>query len=307
MRIIFFNQYHNGDCFVGKGWVRNIINQIPNVDFFYAHGKHPDLLKDLGCTYMPIHQLKEVGIKDNIRIAQSTVGDIYINTWCGAFQGELFGHDEHSNYIIQHIMYSMYCRVLKQEFNLEVHQSSNPHDYLPFIDFSYYNTKPADDFVASLNGKDLTVFCNGPSLSGQSTMGDMKNIIDALSDKFPDKIFVTTQDIGIKKNNIRTTNEIFNQECDINEIAYLTKFAKVIVGKNSGPSTFSLYDENLRDKNKTIFCFGTKLTDWPPAGLEFPTKFKFSNQQDDRLVTEIISRTLSEVNCEMSGVQHITI
>lgn len=308
MKLIFFNQYHNGDCYVGKGWVRNIINQMPkDVDFIYSHGNHPDIVKDLGCIHLPIDRINSMGISNKSQLVTDQYGNIYINTWCGAFQGELFGWDEHSNFIVQHVMYSAYCNLINQATGLEIHQSNNPYDYLPFIDFSYYNTKPADEFVNNLNGRDLVVFCNGRVMSGQCGLGNMKNIVDEISDRFPDTVFVVTEDVDIKKSNVYNTNDIFKQKCDLNEIAYLTKFAKLIVGKNSGPATYSLYQDNLKDANKTFFWFGTKLTDCPPAGLEFPAKFKFSSQIDNAAITNMLSRTLMNLESGLTGMQHIII
>jgi hypothetical protein len=304
MKITFFNQYHNGDCFVGKGWVRNIMNQLPDVDFYYAHANNPDIIKDLDCEYLPIEAIGPV--PNMTRLAKDEHGNLYINTWCGAFQGELFGYDEHSNYIRQHIMYGMYCNMIEQASGLKVQQSNNPHDYLPFIDFSYYNTAPADQFVASLGGKDLIVVCNGGAMSGQSNMGNMKNIIDVLTQRFPEKMFVVTEAIDIRRNNLYTTGEIFNQASDLNEIAYLTKFAKMVIGKNSGPYSFSLFDDNMNDANKTFFCFGKKLTDCMNAGLEFPARFKFSDQHQDDFVINMLSRTLANPDSEKTGMQHIT-
>jgi len=305
MKITFFNRYHNGDCFVGKGWVRNIMNQLPDAEFFYAHNRHPDIIKDLGCTYIPIDTINSLGIPDTVRLVVGFTGDIYINTWCGAFQGELFGPEDHSNFIIQHIMYNVYCDALRQVTGLPIYQSENPYDYLPFIDFSFYNTQPADQFVSKLDGRDLIVICNGTSLSGQSNLGNMKNVIDNLSDRFTDKVFVITEDVDIRKNNVFTTDKVFNQTCDLNEIAYLTKFAKLIIGKNSGPSTYSLFHDNLMDSDKTFFCFGTKLTDCPTAGLEFPAKFRFSDRFDDKFVTSMISRVLINTGSVLTGMQHI--
>jgi hypothetical protein len=79
MKIVFFNQYHNGDCFVGKGWVRNIIQQLPEAEFYYAHNNHADIIKDLPAKYMSIQDMPE--IDRMVRIAQGDDGTIYIITW----------------------------------------------------------------------------------------------------------------------------------------------------------------------------------------------------------------------------------
>lgn len=299
--IVFFNQYHNGDCFVGKGWVRNIMQQLPSIKFSYAHKNHADIIKDLGCEYMPLKNIPE--IDRMVRIAQDE-DTLYINTWCGAFQGELFGYHQHSNYIIQHRMYEMYCEQLTQILGQPVTQSTNPHDHLPFIDFSHYDTNLADAFVS--HHRNLVLFCNGPANSGQSSVGDFKYSLEYLAREFADHVFVATHDVGIKLPNVHYTSNIFNKASDLNEIAYLSKHAKLIVGKNSGPFSYCCFDENMQ-LDHTFFCFGKLLTDCLNAGLEFPAEFKFCDQTNDRLITNILVRELSAKKTRRTGMQHIMV
>ena len=55
--LIFFNQFHNGDCFVGKEYVREIMRQLPGVEFSYAHNNHADIVKDLGCKHLGLNNI----------------------------------------------------------------------------------------------------------------------------------------------------------------------------------------------------------------------------------------------------------
>lgn len=303
-KIVFFNQYHNGDCFVGKGWVRNIMQQLPDIEFGYAHKNHPDIIKDLGCQHIPLHNIPE--IDRMVRIAQAD-DTLYINTWCGAFQGELFGYHQHSNYIIQHRMYEMYCEQLTSILGRPVTQSNNPHDYLPLIDFSYYDTELVDAFVQDKVGAaPLVLFCNGTANSGQSAVGDFKESITYLAQQFPDHVFVATHNVDVKLPNVFYTSQIFNKESDLNEIAYLSQRAKLIVGKNSGPFSYCCFDDNMNIEH-TFFCFGKLLTDCLNAGLEFPAEFKFCDQTNDRLITNILVRELSEKTARRTGMQHIMV
>jgi len=303
--IVFFNQYHNGDCFVGKGWIRNIMRQLPDLNFSYAHANHADIIKDLGCRHIPLSELPQ--IDRMVRIAQDDDGTLFINTWCGAFQGELFGYHQHSNYIIQHRMYEMYCEQLSSILGRPVTQSNNPHDYLPFIDFSYYDTKMVDDVVVGkFQSAPLVLFCNGPANSGQSAVGDFKYSIDYLAREFKDHVFVATHDVGIKLPNVFYTTHEFYKKSDLNEIAYLSKRAKLIVGKNSGPFSYCCFDENMQIDH-TFFCFGKLLTDCLNAGLEFPAQFKFCDQTNDRLITNILVRELNGQSVGRTGMQHIMV
>lgn len=300
--IVFFNQYHNGDCFVGKGWVRNIMQQLPDINFKYAHKNHADIIKDLGCEHVALKDIPE--IDRMVRIAQSD-DTLYINTWCGAFQGELFGYHQHSNYIIQHRMYEMYCEQLTTILGRRVTQSTNPHDYLPEIDFNQYNVDGTLDFL-SRHGR-INLFCNGPANSGQSSVGDLSFTIDYLCREFPQEIFVATHDVGLKHDNLYYTADIFKLDSDLNQIAFLSQRASLIVGKNSGPYSYCQFKRNMERDDVTFFCFGKLLTDCLNAGLQFPAEFKFCDQTNDRLITNILMRELIPQTQRRTGMQHIMV
>ena len=50
-KVIFFNQWRNGDCFLGKEYVREIVNMFPDIEFAYAHNNYPDIVGDLGIKH----------------------------------------------------------------------------------------------------------------------------------------------------------------------------------------------------------------------------------------------------------------
>jgi hypothetical protein len=306
MKITFFNQFHNGDCFVGKGWIRNIMNQLPDVEFFYAHNNHPDIIKDLGCQPLTMADLPD--IDRMTRLANDADGNLYINTWCGAFQGELFGHHQHSNYIIQHRIYQIYCENLSKLLKREITQSTNPHDYLPFIDFGYYpDTIRADEFVREKVGdKKLVLVCNGSAMSGQSEVGDLGDVITLLCQSNPEVVFVASTMLDIRHENLYYTQDIFDKASDLNEIAYLSKRANIVVGKNSGPYSYCQFKDNMETPGKTFFSFNKLLTDCLNAGLEFQSQFKFSDQKHSQLLFGMINREINNAAPgTRTGMQHL--
>ena len=304
-KITFFNQFHNGDCFVGKGFVTDIIRQLPDIEFSYAHKNHPDIIKDVPAKYIPITEIPD--INPQVRLA-SEDDTIYVNTWCGAFQGDLFGYHQHSNYIIQHRIYQIYVERLSKILGREIEQTTNPHDYLPFIDFSFWpDTALADRFIETeIKDSKMMLICNGNALSGQSEVDNMKNLVKRLATENPDVKFVVTLRLPLAGPNIYYTEDIFNKACDLNEIAYLSKRANVIVGKNSGPYTFCQFKENLETPGKTFFSFNKLLTDCLTAGLEFPAQIKFSDQQHPDLLYGMLQRELTGPRPGYrTGIQHL--
>ena len=50
--LIFFNQFHNGDCFVGREYVAKMAQLLPDgVKVSYAHNNNPAILEDIYQKY----------------------------------------------------------------------------------------------------------------------------------------------------------------------------------------------------------------------------------------------------------------
>jgi hypothetical protein len=123
---------------------------------------------------------------------------------------------------------------------------------------NYYKTinKGVDDFVSKNQNKKI-LFCNGPCLSGQCEyIGDMKSIIVDLSQEYPNKIFIATHKFECSIDNIKFTDDIIQSNTtDLNEIAYLSSFCDIIIGRSSGPLCFCCNKENINDPSKTFYVF----------------------------------------------------
>jgi hypothetical protein len=106
-KIVFFNQFHNGDCFVGKNYVREIMRQLPDIEFSYAHNNHSDIVKDLNCIHL---QLGNIPPMDRMtRVAESPDKEtVYVNTWVGCWQGVMFPFGEHINFTRLHNIWREY-------------------------------------------------------------------------------------------------------------------------------------------------------------------------------------------------------
>ena len=286
-KIVFFNQFHNGDCFVGKAYVRAIVNALPDVEFEYYHMNHPDIIKDLPVTYRPLDQLP--AISQTTRVAESTDKEtVYINTWVGCWQGALFPYGEHINNQRLHAIWSKYFEYL----NLPL---GKQEDYLPTIDFTQYDIRAAYDFVdQALNSNEkIVLFCNGTANSGQSRVGDFGSVIAKLAKDFPNKRFLLTAAIdGLSAPNIYLANDVLPTQSNLNQIAYISQFSELIVGKNSGPFTWCQFRNNLLDGLKTFFNFSILPTDCPSGGSRYLARCLFSPVSDEARIYELIKDVL---------------
>ena len=284
MSIVFVNEYHNGDLFHCKSFIHDIMNQLPNEDFMFAHNLSPKVLSDL-----PIKQGRPSNSIGRETILKSG-NDTIINTWIGAWFDRGL---EHTNECTLRFNYSLYKEVYKAlGLNLGPIEK-----YYPTIDFSKFDVSSADEFISNNKSKLRVLVSNGNCHSGQCDYnGDMKLFIVNLAVMFPDVTFIATQRFH-KHNleNIKFTPDITRvEDNDLNEIAYLSKFCDVIVGRNSGPYCFATHAENIDDPSKTFFAFGERETDCFYHGLPVKSDYRFYKYMDNNTLQEHLVSLIKE-------------
>jgi len=288
-RIVFFNQFHNGDCFLGKNYVREIQRLLPQVEFAYAHNNHPDILKDL-----ELEQLNLVNIPaiDRLtRVAESADKQtVFINTWVGCWQGAKFPHGQHINYVRLHDVWREYFNYLK----LDLHFVEDPNYYLPVIDATKFDVAAADNWISEHSDKPAMLFCNGSANSGQSRATELHDCIDAVSTAHPEYNILVTHKLPLNKPNIYYTDDIFSHlDSDINQIAYLARACDLIVGKNSGPFSYCQNATNLMDASLAFLNLSILATDCPSGGGIYKARCIHSADTNDFRIANIIKFILS--------------
>lgn len=245
-KLIFFNHFGAGDIFESREFVKDIMSIIPANEYIYAHGKNKRMLADIpNLKYMEVTHVMVPG-----KATLLSNNDLYLNTWIG----------QDSKYVLSQVgcvidkNFEMFNNNLKKAGYREL--SNKVMDYLPSVDFSYFNTKPVDDFVESLNGKKVVLICNGMVNSSQSFNFSFEEPIYNVANNNKDVMFIVTQDLPVKLDNVISTNEVIKSDdgFDLNEISYLAKFADTIIGRKSGPFVFS-HNKDVWYSNKKSLSF----------------------------------------------------
>lgn len=268
--VVFFNHWHNGDMFLAKAYMVRLINKFKEhgvTEFYFAHNKSPKLLCDIGTKHVSVH---EIPVNETHRVIFDEKQNLYINTWVGAHFGFFGKTQEHSSLTsINAVWVSIYHMV--QDMTgvsvLNHREPMNPINGIPTTNWSFFDNTKADAFVS---GKpNIALFCNGPCASAQnrnSGIEYMEMIVQINAARNPHYAFVCTQRFDLRMNpnkNIFFTDDIFAgvQDGDINEIAYLSKFCKLIVGKNSGPYMYCHTKDNVFREDCTFFSIGDRQSD----------------------------------------------
>jgi hypothetical protein len=197
------------------------------------------------------------------------LGILYINTWVAPWKSDFFGNNEHANFII-----------LDDDF----------HEYLPQVNFSKFDLIKCNQYLDRIGNKKLILICNGAQQSTQSSVGGMSVVIDQLSKANPVYEFLITYKVDVDNGNITYTDDLFGGGVgNLNQITFISKYAGLIIGKNSGPFTYCHTRENLSDPNKTFFCFSHIQQEMLTGAGDYGANILFSNQVTDERIVKLIS------------------
>jgi hypothetical protein len=281
--VVFFNHYENGDSFINREYVKEIIKKYSNASFFYAHKKHPSLFKDLPVQQITLGSLP-ADINEGIVIGYSTTEKtLYVNCWVGCHMRTGFLRPgSHANFPLLHRAWSPLLEVL----HITVRSWE---DYHPAVDYSAFDLSEANAYLNRIGSKPLVLICNGKVASRQSDMGEMVNTISTLANEFPDHEFLVAYKLDMNLPNITYTDDIFgSHEGNLHHIGYIGNHAKVIVGKNSGPFSFCHNKENMNDPKKTFICFSKHAVDSLMGEGEYSCNSVFSGTTDEVVAANVI-------------------
>lgn len=244
--IIFYNFWHNGDIHVSRSFVRYIVENVPAKNYFYCHLNSPKLIQDISKL-----KHKPFDLPEEFRWKGWYLDDktLYCNTWYNAYEQQEF-----KGCTIQ-TLFNIFRRGLKETINFDL--PGEPIDYLPEIDGFCYTHEPITEFLNKIDYERSVLISNCDVLSGQSHNFDFNPIINYFSDIYPSISFIVTNMNGdkINRKNVYYFQDVIKVNgCDLNEIALLSNFIPIIIGRNSGPQTFTFLKRNVMS-NKIFICF----------------------------------------------------
>jgi hypothetical protein len=278
-KLVFFNQWRNGDCFICKEYVRDIVERFSSdVDIFYAHNNHPNIVGDLPVKFITLNDMPKMNMFMPMGLDTNTK-TMYINTWVGCWIGKHMGDKDHANFYILHDMWKNIYDAL------EIKMKGDYNYYLPRIHWDNFDLTEPKEYLKRIEDKRLVFFSNGKQQSEQSSMGDMRNIIRNLTEEFKDIEFYATDPVDFEAPNLTVCE---HESGFLNQLGYITTKAELIVGKNSGPFTYAHVKDNINDYKKTFMCFSHKMKDCLLGEGEYHCNSYFNDTTDDNVATKIV-------------------
>ena len=252
-KLLFANDWHNGDIHMSRPYIVDIMSFVSDCDFYYFHRNNPKILADIeGLMFSP----------------EKFVADIVVNTWIGQY---LYAgrSDLYSGCNFQGL-HQVMTEVYRQNGWLD--QLKDVTYYMPRINYKKLNTEKIDAFFRQ-NQKPSILICNNETKSGQSQELDFSRIIREVAVATPDvNIFVTNPDPTVADlPNVLSVSNFTNYGetgFDLNEISYLSTFTQMIFGRSSGPYSFSVVDENI--VSNRYVCVTNNVRDvWNMPGIGY--------------------------------------
>lgn len=304
-KITFFAERgHNGDMFTPREYIKQIINELSDIEIEYSHACHFR-------THVDIPKIKQLGnllygkkIPKRTRFLHLSPAHLCINTWNGAYGEKWYRNNPPyfyfggTNYIQLTNAWNFIFNNINTFFGTSL-KINLPINYLPILDYNYCDNKSIDKINSFFknNPRKKILVSNGPVHSSQSEINhDMKSIIEKIS-KTNDVDFICTHHFDTKNKNIFFTNDIIDStlDWDMIEISYISRLCNIIVGKNSGPFIWCLTKENLNNNNKTIISFNNRPHDSLLYNIEHDCKYIQSKSADDDSVYQIILNEIKKI------------
>ncbi len=284
--LVFYNHWQNGDIHVSREFVKFFTESIDAKNYYYLHHKSEELLKDI-----PKLQIKSEGLiyldNDSPYMWNLHTRTLCLNTWYGV--SPVF---KDTASCTLDTLYSLFNLHLQKIFNSTI----NPlmlNNFIPSIDYSYYDQDNVNDYVKNNNKKKILV-CNGAVVSKQAKNFSFNVLIERVAKIFKNVDFIMTEKFFCHEPNILFTDDIIDKNGnDLNEISYLSTFCDIIIGRSSGPYIYSMVKDNLMNPNKTFLCFSDdeSIAWWSDDRSMFKCRTVWSNDYSENgIVAKIVEQ-----------------
>lgn len=246
MNIIFYNSNHNGDIFMSKGFVQDIMNKTKYEMYTYIQPNSPRLLIDIPNLFHSI-QVPDTDYYFQKEIIYQDNDNIMINTWFNPNHENYYKYGGCTFLTLYHNF-----RVVYDFLGLEM---ESPIYYLPDYYPQYLLTDGIDKFFKE--NENVWLVCNSIPRSGQSdldTEDKWNHLIYQYLVQFPDIKIIHSHPVSFTAPNLFYGKDIIKlslphiHNCDLPEYSYLSRFCNKIIHNESsqGVFTYTKYNHNRK-------------------------------------------------------------
>lgn len=256
--VVFYNHYHNGDVHYSRNFCRDVIKSLlvynPDLKFYYFHSNNPTVVADV-CDFIPHNVYDIANIANNINsYSQYTVqkDHLFINTWIGSAGHKFLGQEGCTVDTNIGMFRELYVQ-LNDFFKINL-QIKERDSYLPEIQFDKFRINEIKPLP-----NNIILVCNNFVASGQAPNFDFSQEFTSISEQYSHLNFILTNKydpVITNRSNIFYIDD-FISGFNLNEIGYISLFAKLIIGRNSGPFCFATNKQNYLRSDLGFVTMGT--------------------------------------------------
>lgn len=266
-KVVLFNLFHNGDLHCNRSFVKYTFDYVKSLGLECVNYQvcKNNIYEDLEIQNENLPYINNTYHK---KIINNT---LYINTWYAA------NKVLYSRYKVSFdTLYHNFSDVFKTFFGKNISEE-NVWTFFPKIDYSKCYVNHARMFLHNNKNTKKIFFSNGDVESGQCDNFSCSPIINKISEKYPNNIFLISdkKDDIIKRDNVFFTRDIISKNsCDLNENSYLSTECDTIIGRYSGSFTFALNRNNYNRDVKFIgICNQSLISNYSWIN-KLPMKYK---------------------------------
>ena len=257
--IYFYNNFHNGDVHLSRGFVKFALDNIPllkNIPVFFGHRNYQNILADLNVITQPgeFSSRHESGFFNDKNDRCFTHDDVlYINTW---YASDNFKYMNRYGLNFD-CLYHVFRDTFIESFDVDIN-NYDVKKVFPQIQFDKFYIVNAENWIRQRDHEFKVLISNGLVQSGQADNANWNIVINTLADRFHGVSFLATNKVDyiINRNNVFYTEDIIKKgENDLNENAYLSTKSNIIIGRASGASTFATNTINMFERTSDIISF----------------------------------------------------
>lgn len=288
-KIVFYHYHVNGDCYISRIFVKNIIDttQSLNLEYFYqAHRSFDSYSSDLGIRKTHFNAFSPEELPPNLENMKAyLLNDVlYINTWIG------FAREKYNIcvFCLENVLryYNDFIDEINTSYGLSITPISGEYPYLSF-DYDKFDSNFINTYVSAMREKyeKIVILYNvSPTTFISICHVNFNKLLDTFSEKYPHYLFVTFLPTQANRENVVSMSDIFRMHDREPpsyfpvHFSYLSIYSDKIITVASGICQFCFCEDNMHVHGKIAMIYDD-TADGNPCGCPF-----CNNYNDDRLL-----------------------
>jgi hypothetical protein len=265
--IVFFHEHVNGDCFLSRILVKQIIDATKsnNITYYYTAPRAVvSHCLDLG---IPDENFNIIKFPQTNQFFYIIDNILFINVWIGITTETDLDSNITCALCLNNLIpkYNILINKLNKELNMNIqllNEINNKSPYLP-LDNKVYNSKFIEDFIAENKQKyeKIVLICNNNPTTFISTIGITKSYLLYITQQIPNYLFITFETTILQRDNVISIKQIYEKmNIQITNnwgimFPLLSKLADKVILLPTGPSLACFNNQTIKNKFMILFDF----------------------------------------------------